>query len=149
MTAINSYTGESLSIYPGEYHPLPFAVVATKGGARQLAKEEGRVVENIVESGDHYKIEITAPGHTKDDFMVTLDKDHLYVFATKHRSKDIDLLSPGSPQLNEEFLEHSVLLPANIDTDFLRAEYKDGVLSIWFPKTGKTILRMLHPVIVY
>ncbi|MGH2565678.1 MAG: Hsp20 family protein, partial [Ginsengibacter sp.] len=42
-----------------------------------------------------------------------------------------------------------LLLPENIDTDFLKAEYRKGILSFWFLKIKKPCQRRPSTVIVY
>jgi HSP20 family protein len=140
---------DSHSVYPGEYKPLPFEISEGREELDRPREGASQPVSNVIECADHYKIEIVAPGHIKDDFVVTVDKGQVNVFAVKRRSKNKEQPYYHSHEFNYDCFEHSILLPENIDTDFLSAEYKAGILSICFSKTDKPVLNTLHEVVVY
>ena len=48
-----------------------------------------------------------------------------------------------------EGFTHEIKLPENIDTDFITAAYKSGILSIWFSKTKGTQLQRASTIMVY
>ena len=48
-----------------------------------------------------------------------------------------------------EGFTHETKLPKDIDTDFITAEYKSGILSIWFSKTNNLQQRTASMIIVY
>ncbi|MDP4261278.1 MAG: Hsp20/alpha crystallin family protein [Bacteroidota bacterium] len=149
MRGIINHIKETHSVYPGEYKPLPFDIRRVKAEVGKLHEGASRVAVNIIECADHYKIEIVAPGHSKDDFIVTVDKGRIYVFAAGRISKRRKPPFYLSHAFNYDYFEHEIPLPKDIDTDFLRAEYKEGILSVCFPKTDKPVLSTIHDVVVY
>jgi HSP20 family protein len=140
---------ENCSVYPGEYKPLVIDFGEVKEKFYTLREGTSQPVANIIECADHYKIEVVVPGHSKDDFIVTTDNGHLNVFAIRQKSKNKEQPFYHSHEFNYDFFEHSIQLPGNIDTDFVRAEYKAGILSICFQKTDKPVLNTYHQIIVY
>lgn len=149
MTAIANHSKETNSVYPGQYHPLPFDARKEKESLKKRRKGANQPFANIIECDDHYKVEIVAPGHAKDDFVVTIENGQMEVFAlggASVRRKQPFYLSHA---FDYDYFRHSVPLPKNIDTDFLSAEYNEGILSICFPKSDKPADNALRHVIVY
>jgi HSP20 family molecular chaperone IbpA len=90
-----------------------------------------------------------APGHSRVDFIAMTDKGHLNVFAIRRKSQTEEQPVYHSHEFNYDCFEHSILLPKNIDTDFVRAEYKAGILCVCFPKTDKLVSHHFQQIIVY
>ena len=135
--------------YPGTYQPHLYNWTNVM---RQLNNTTGKVkIPSVVvsETSDNYSIQIEIPGRNKEDFMVTREGDKLNVFA----------LSPGAQFIGEpeyylqEFpcdcFEYTVELPKNVDADFVRAEYKAGVLRFDFPIKENDCVRTVDSIVVY
>ena len=135
------------SVYPGEYRPRKF-------DRKQVCEPNLPVVSNkpavnIIEQQDCYKIEVMAPGHSKDDFIVTAHKDRVSVFAVREKSPEE---SRGGYRLQEfdyNVLECDAPLPKNADSDFMSAEYRDGILNLCFFKSKTPAVHSFHPIVVY
>jgi len=110
------YYGKLTSVYPGIYQPL-------QDKESELTNEEEiRPPVNIIEMPDHYRIEISAPDFEKDDFFIMTNKCSLSVVAIKRN-----------------IIKAVINLPADVDTDFGTAEYKNGMLYIF-------LYRSIYPV---
>ncbi|MGH2649448.1 MAG: Hsp20/alpha crystallin family protein, partial [Ginsengibacter sp.] len=48
-----------------------------------------------------------------------------------------------------ECFHREILLPENTDTDFIKTEYRKGILSFWFLKTIKAYQKRASTVVVY
>ena len=140
---------EIVSVYPGQYKPPAFDINEIEEVLHSGGEGASQPVANIIECGDHYKIEIVAPGHTKGDFIINTDKGRLNIFAVRRKPQLKDQPLYHAHEFNFDFFEHSILLPENIDTDFVRAEYKAGIINICFQKTGKPVSNTFHQIIVY
>lgn len=96
---------------------------------------------NIIETDNDYKVEIAAPGLTKDDFSVKIDADNQLIVSMekKHESKDED---KKGKYLRREFsytqFQQIMVLPENIEKDKIDAKVENGVLTIDIPK--KTVV---------
>jgi len=142
-------TGECDLAYPGEYHPPDYDWGKLMKELRQTRKKAGKSLATVEEYADHYKVEIAAPGHQKEDFFVTIHRNTLHVIVFRSRPGRKERTITPSGEFSFECFEELVELPENIDTDFIRAEYKAGMLCICFPKADNPVLSASHPVIVY
>ena len=95
---------------------------------------------NIIESETCYKVEIAAPGMTKEDFKVHLNEDNelLITLEKKSEPKEKESESKKSTYLRREFsytqFRQSLLLPDNIERDKISARMENGVMTIDIPK---------------
>lgn len=95
---------------------------------------------NIAENKDGYRIELAAPGLSKEDFRINMEKRMLEISSEKQSSKEDE--SNGSENseryYRKEFVytsfKRTFSLPNAADTDRISASYKDGVLSVSIPK---------------
>ena len=92
---------------------------------------------NILEDDKEYKIEVAAPGLTKDDFNVHInDNDHL-VICVENRKENEEKDKKGK-FLRREFsysqFQQTLILPDNIDKNAIAAKQANGVLTVNIPK---------------
>jgi HSP20 family protein len=90
---------------------------------------------NIIESNDHFNVEMAAPGMSKDDFHIELDGDLLTITSEKEMTD----LKEGDRFTRREFsyqsFQRRFRLPKSVvDDSQIKASYKDGVLHIMIPK---------------
>ena len=92
---------------------------------------------NIVETEKEYEVEIAAPGITKDDFEITVDKDNHLVVTVERKQEDDEKGKKGR-YLRREFsysqFQQTLILPDNVDTDAIEACQNNGVLTVKIPK---------------
>lgn len=96
---------------------------------------------NIIENDKEYSVEVAAPGLTKDDFTIKVDKDNQLTVAMERKSENSEKDKKGR-YLRREFsytqFQQTMILPENVDADKIEAEVKDGVLRIDLPKRPVT-----------
>lgn len=92
---------------------------------------------NILESETGYKVEIAAPGLTKEDFCVKVSNDNLMVVTVKQKNESEEKDKKGR-YLRREFsyseFQQNLILPDNIDRDKINAKVNNGILDIEIPK---------------
>lgn len=94
---------------------------------------------NIIENDDEYKIEVAAPGMTREDFKVHINEDNELIISMEKRSeeKDEEKRHKGT-YLRREFsytqFQQSLLLPDNIEREKISARVENGVMTIDIPK---------------
>jgi HSP20 family protein len=100
---------------------------------------------NIYEGTNEYKIELAAPGLSKEDFKIDLKKDNLSVWAEKKVEAD-----KQKDYTRKEFeynsFARSFVLPEGVDVDKISAEYTNGILYITIGKLDEA--KQLHKEIV-
>ncbi len=92
---------------------------------------------NIVENADEFKVEVAAPGLSKDDFRIEMPEDkHLIVSMEKKTENKEE--GKESRYLRREFsyvnFRQSMILPDNVDSEKIEAKVENGVLTISIPK---------------
>ena len=92
---------------------------------------------NIKESDSDFKIEIAAPGMTKDDFKVQIDGENQLV-VTMEKSETRKEEDKKERFLRREFtssqFQQIMILPENVEKDKIEAQVENGVLTIDIPK---------------
>src|SRR5450432_663769 len=137
-----------ISTYPGAYKPIQSKFESL---AEELSKpREGASSpdDNICETPEYYKIELAAPGLKREDFFVSINEHgYLSISALHKETNRIENEKYRKHTFNYECFTREFLLPENIDTDFTKAEYNAGILSIWFLKTEKRYQKRASTII--
>ena len=94
---------------------------------------------NITEKEDTFHLELVAPGKQKKDFHVELEEDTL----TISTNSDSGIVEDDTQFTRREFdyasFNRSFRIPETIDTKRIKANYKNGLLSIILPKRKEAI----------
>ena len=94
---------------------------------------------NITEKQDAFHLEVVAPGKEKKDFDVELEEDTL----TISTNSDSGIVEEDTQFTRREFdyasFDRSFRIPETIDTKNIKANYKNGLLSIVLPKLKEAI----------
>lgn len=91
---------------------------------------------NIKEKEDNYAVEMAAPGMDKKDFKVELDNDTLTISYEKEESSEgkNDEGRYTKREFNYQSFRRSFTLPNTVEADKIKANYKDGLLTLTIPK---------------
>ena len=100
---------------------------------------------NVIESDNDYKVEVAAPGMTKNDFNIQLGDENNLIISMEKKIESENNGNEGANKSNEnkkylrrEFsytkFHQSLYLPENVDKDKISANVTDGVLNIILPK---------------
>lgn len=94
---------------------------------------------NVLEDDASFKIEVAAPGMTKEDFKVHINKDGNLVIEVDKKC-DCKEEKEGK-YIRKEFtctkFHQTLVLPDNVDRDEIQANADNGVLYINLPKMQK------------
>lgn len=94
---------------------------------------------NIIENDKEYKVELAAPGLTKEDFNVRVTEENQLVVTMEKKQEQKDEQQDGR-YLRREFsyskYQQTLLLPDNVEQDKITASVQHGVLSILIPKVA-------------
>jgi HSP20 family protein len=94
---------------------------------------------NIKEHETDYELQLLVPGRVKKDFAIEIDKDVLSV------SNDVksDELKKDEKFSRREFslksFKRAFTLPNTIDTENIKANYANGILSFVLPKKAEAL----------
>ena len=95
---------------------------------------------NVIESDTQYKVEVAAPGMTKEDFNVHINQSGDLVIKMEHKEEKKEE-DNNVRYLRREFsyaqFEQTLILPDDVDKAQIGARVADGVLTVTLPKTVK------------
>ena len=95
---------------------------------------------NVIETEKAYKVELAAPGMTKEDFNVRIDEENNLVISMEKKTENKEEKKNGR-YLRREFsyskFQQTMILPENVDKDHISAQVENGVLNIELPKLSE------------
>lgn len=90
---------------------------------------------NIMESSEHYQIEIAAPGLEKNDFRIDLKENVLTVSSEKkNETKENKGLKVVRREFSYSSFSRSFIIPEGVDFAKINATHDNGILKIELPK---------------
>lgn len=93
---------------------------------------------NVIEDEQTFKVEVAAPGMTKDDFTIHLDDNDELIISMEKKCDNSEKCDDGRRYLRREFsyskFRQSLVLPEIVDKDAISASVADGVLTVNLPK---------------
>ena len=89
---------------------------------------------NIRENEEGFVLEMAAPGMQKSDFKINLDNNVLTLSSEKLEEKEESNERYSRREFNYGSFTRSFSLPKTINLDKIKADYKDGILSVSLPK---------------
>jgi HSP20 family protein len=136
-------------IYPGEYIPL----FNTEEVWKELGHpQEGNMLlppVNVTEFPDSFKIEAAIPGMKREDFLIDADNNVLSISVLHKEGRGGKKENFQLHEFNFNCFNRHVILPENADTEFVKAEYKNGMLTIYVPKIIKPSFNRHTRIVVY
>lgn len=103
---------------------------------------------NVREEDGNYQLELAAPGMSRDDFQVEVDRNVLTISSKredKHEEKD-----EAGNYTRREFRYHqfsrSFTLPESVDSEGINAKYEDGVLYVLLPKKAEEAVNSVRTI---
>ena len=92
---------------------------------------------NVFETEKEYKVELAAPGMTKEDFNVHIDEENNLVISMEKKTENKEEKKEGR-YLRREFsyskFQQTMILPDDVDKEKISAQVENGVLIIDLPK---------------
>lgn len=96
---------------------------------------------NVYETATDYKVEVAAPGMTKEDFNVHIDEDNNLVISMEKKTESKEGDKKEGRYLRREFsyakFRQTMFLPEDVDREKISAHVENGLLAIELPKFTK------------
>ena len=94
---------------------------------------------NVIETEKEYKVEVAAPGMTKEDFNIHINEENDLVISMEKKAENTEEKKEGR-YLRREFsytkFQQTLILPDDVDKNKIDAKVNDGVLKIELPKVA-------------
>jgi len=142
-----SYTKE-YPVYPGEYIPLPEVEILLEELKKPGKDYVAKPLVNMNECKDCFKIKVVVPGARREDIFIYVHDNILSIVVL---NKDCEVLKEKLQihEFDAECLERHILLPDNADSEFVSAEYRQGILNLHIPKTHESSKTNTKQIVVY
>jgi HSP20 family protein len=119
LSTLNNFIGNALpafsSIYGSEFTGL-----------------QSSVPVNVIEKENEFVLEIVAPGYTKEQFSINIEKDSLIVTALENSTN-----SENEKSIRNEYrakgFKKTFTLPELTDGENISAKYVNGILTLNLP----------------
>jgi HSP20 family protein len=95
---------------------------------------------NIHEDEKQFVLEFAVPGMNKEDFKINLEEQVLTVSSETKEEKEEQEDNFTRREFYYNGFSRSFTIPDNIDTNKIKADYKDGILKITLPKSKEARL---------
>lgn len=92
------------------------------------------VAVNVLESAEAFHLEVAAPGLTKEDFKLSIEKDVLSIKVAKESQTVENAPEFRRREFNYANFERSFKLGKNMNLDAIEARYENGILLVKLPK---------------
>lgn len=99
---------------------------------------------DVSETDTSVEVKADLPGLDKKDIDVSLDKDLLIIKGERKQEKEESGKHFHSIERRYGSFYRSLRLPAEVKTDKIEANFKDGVLKITLPKTEEAKKKIEH-----
>jgi HSP20 family protein len=113
-----------------------------------LNKEVMRYVPsvNISERADDFRIELAAPGYTKEDFKIEADNGVLTISSEKQAEKKNENDRYTRREFSYSSFSRSFSMPEHVDAEKISAEYNNGLLTLTLPKRDEAKKKPLREI---
>ncbi len=94
---------------------------------------------NIKESETGFELELAIPGKRKEDFNVEIDHDILTISLEEKSKEEKTEENYTRREFSYDAFKRSFTLPETVDSDKIKASYKDGILFFSLPKKEEAL----------
>ena len=100
-----------------------------------------RPAANIIDNEKDFTIELAVPGMKKDEFSINLDKDVLTIAMERKDEEVKEEKNFTRREFRYDGFSRSFSLPEIVDQENIKADYKNGVLSVVLPKSEEAKIK--------
>ena len=87
-----------------------------------------RAALNVIEDDSTFTVDLAAPGLQKSDFDIKIEKQILTI--TVDNREDEETINFKRREYNYTHINRRISLPESLDTEAVKAQYKNGILNI-------------------
>jgi HSP20 family protein len=148
MTHTKLSCPEKSSDYLRQYIPPPLTLEELMEELEKHHEGETRPLVNVMEMPDVFIIEVAAPGLKSGDFYISINGNVLTISAL-HKEKEAEIKKYHQHEFNYCCFKREIVLPGNVDADFLSTIYEHGILCMRLPKSNAAVMNHVERIIIY
>lgn len=99
---------------------------------------------DVVEDNEEYVLRAELPGVPKENLKVEVKENRLTLAGRKDNAWEGKQAAFRHAESSFGSFSRSFELPRNVQGDAIRAEFKDGVLSLYIPKAKEALPRVIN-----
>ncbi len=103
-------------------------------GFRPFGTASGLPAVNISENEQHFHLELSAPGFTKEEIELSIENEILTVSGEKKSETEQTEKRYSRKEFSFQNFKRSFTLPENVDQEKIAARFEHGILHIELPK---------------
>ena len=101
---------------------------------------------NVKESDHEFKLELAAPGLSKDDFKINIENDMLNISAEKKEEQATQNEKYTRKEFSYASFKRTFTLPETADSEKISAAYDNGVMTLVIPKKDEARPKPLREI---
>jgi HSP20 family protein len=101
---------------------------------------------NIKESAEGFEVALAAPGLSREDFKIELDKDTLTISSEKKHEQKTEGEKFTRREFSYQSFRRAFTLPGTVDAEKISAKYEQGILNISIPKRDEAKVRPVREI---
>ncbi len=105
--------------------------------AAKPARTDWTPAVDISETAGEYRLSVELPAVKREDVKVSVDQGVLSIAGERHQEAVEGEVSQRRVERRYGSFKRDFNLPENVDENAIRADYKDGILSLVIPKVAK------------
>ncbi|MEJ2697969.1 MAG: Hsp20/alpha crystallin family protein [Candidatus Sulfobium sp.] len=117
----------------------PFSMMMPSWWPVPKIPEGGAPAVDIFEDNGNVVVKAEMPGMTKDELDVKIADNVLTISGEKKKEEKVEKQNYFRMERSYGNFTRSFSLPADVQTDKVKAQFRDGVLEITIPKTAEAI----------
>lgn len=94
---------------------------------------------NIRETESAYEVELSAPGKTKEDFVIEVDQNVLSISSETKSEEKTENVKYTRREFSMSSFKRSFTLPKTANDDSITAAYENGILTVSIPKKEEAL----------
>jgi HSP20 family protein len=99
---------------------------------------------DVSETDDQYQINLEIPGMNKEDINISMEKGLLTISGEREMEKESEGKKYHRVERRYGKFSRSLQLPDNVDADSVKANYKDGILTISVAKSEEEVKKQIE-----
>jgi len=101
---------------------------------------------NIKEGKEDFTIEVAAPGFEKKDFKIDLNNNVLEISSEKEEKNEENDDKLMRCEFKYSSFKRYFTLPETVESDKIKATYKDGILNVLIPKKDEAKVKPVRQI---